>query len=249
MKYADVVYAAPGGAPAGMPTDFSLKGFRVVPLLGATATAADVAAAYASLVVRVSRASQSRSLSGVTPICIDDDVAIPGPDWIRSPGFSALSLQNGQAGVTYRVWWAEDCLEMVDAATPPYLNGFTGAGASAAAPAAVTVSQLANSPANIPTLAGDGVLIPAGAKGAHAIASAQAAATILGAGSLVWWRYSQFLGRWAETTQQDALAGGRRDCATVEQLTNGPAGDRLYVEARNVTVSAGANLDVLLVIH
>lgn len=249
MKYEDVVYA---GAPIGptLPSGFGLKGYRVVPLMTAGETIADVVAAYTPLVVRTSRASQSRSLSGdPTAGGINDDVAVNGPDWVRSPGFNALLIQAGQAGRTYRVWWAEDCFEIVDAASPPYLDGFVGAAASVAAPVAGSTSQLANSIANIPTLAGDGQLLPAGVKGCYAVASAQAAATILGPGAIVWWRYSSYLGRWAETTAQDALSGGRRDCATAEQLVNGAPGDRIFAEARSVTVSAGANLDVLIVFY
>lgn len=249
MKYADLVYAAPGDAPAGMPSTFPLKGFRVIPVLGATATIADVIAAYASLVVRVSRGSNARQISGVAPVGINDDIAVPGPDWIRSPGFNALNLQGGQVGVTYRVFWAEDCYEVMDPGTSPMLPGFVGAGAAAAAPIAGTTSQLANSVANIPAAAGDGQLLPSGVKGCYAVASAQAAATILGPGSIVWWRYSSYLGRWAETTVQDALSGGRRDCATAEQLMNGAPNDRIYAEARSVTVSAGANLGVLIVFY
>jgi hypothetical protein len=231
-----------------MPTTFPLKGFRVVPILAPGSTVADVAAAYAALVVRVSRNSQSRSLSGLN-IGVVDDVAVPGPDWIRSPGFAALSLQSGVVGVTYRVWWAEDCFEMVDTGTAPYLDGFITPAPTSSPIVAVTsqvgpagaLTQLRGSAAgNIPTLATDGLALATGHHAAYAVLSAPAAATLSG-GLLVWWRFNSIVGRWGETLIQEAFATGRRDAAGLEQLIQAlNLGDRLYVEARSVTHSSGA---------
>lgn len=253
MKYADVVYAGAPIAPAGLPSTFGLKGYRVVPVLIAGATVADVLAAYSGLVVRTSRASQSRSLSGdPTAGGITDDVSVVGPDWIRSPGFNALLIQSGQVGTTYRVWWAEDCFEIVDAASPPYLNGFSGPSAVIASPlrsnigpAGAGTQASASAAANKPSSATDGLAVSAGHRGAYATVSVQAAATIsaIGAGAtdgLVWWKYNSAVGRWAETLLVEQIQIGARDAAGLEQLlsTCNP-GDRVYVEARNITASAG----------
>ena len=255
MKYADVLYSGAPIAPAGLPGGFSLKGFRVVPLLSAGATVADVAAAYASLVVRVSRSSQSRAISGIDPYAVVDDVAVPGPDWTRSPGFNALLIQSGQAGVTYRVWWAEDCLEMVDAGTSPFLNGFTGAPTPAsltptttAVGPAGTTTQAQSSTANIPSLATDGVAVPAGAKGAYAVLSGAVGQSVTFA-VLVWWRYNATLARWIETGVQESPALARRDVMGVEQQLGVSGGsERVFVEARSCTLSAAGNMTVSLVV-
>lgn len=258
MKYADVGYA---GAPAvvpGLPGNFGLKGYRVVPILGATATATDVIAAYAALVMRVSRASQSRAISNdVAGYNVVDDVAIPGPDWVRSPGFNALTIQNGVNGVTYRVWWAEDCFEIVDAASPPYLNGFVGPGSAVGAPNSVLIGPSgavtqtpASAAGNKPVLATDGVAIPVGVRGAYATISAVVGQTLSApAVGLVWWRYSFQLSRWCETEIQQTFPSGARDAAGVEQDVKAMfPGDRLYVEARSCAVSGGATIVVSLTV-
>lgn len=252
MKYSDVVYAAPGSAPAGMPSTFPLKGFRVVPVLAATATVAAVIAAYAALVVRVSRSSQSRAISGVAPFAVTDDISVVGPDWIRSPGFSALTLQGGVVGVTYRVWWAEDCYEVVDPGSSPYLNGFAGAGASAANSAtavvgpASAVTQFQESTNNIPSLSTDGIAVSPGQRGAYAVVSAAAAETMISV-TVVWWRYVASLARWAESAIQEAPPAGRRDVYGSEQLVVACLpGDRLYAEARDAVASGDGDLVVTM---
>lgn len=254
MKYADVVYAAPGDAPAGMPSQFPLKGFRVVPILAATATIADVLQAYESLVIRVQRSSNARQQSGVAPVGITDDVSVVGPDWVRSPGFNALSFQSGRVGVTYRVWWAEDCYEVVDPGSVPMAYGFSGGGSSSAVlnqqaavgPAgAGTQAQL--SAANIPSLSTDGLVIPPGTKGALATIAAPVGQTINAAGALVWWRWVAALSRWAELAVQEVVPVGRRDAGGAEQFVLACyPGDRLYVEARNVGATGAGGLVVTL---
>lgn len=259
MKYADVVYAGAPISPAGLPTEFSLKGFRVAPVLSAGATFSDVVAAYASLVVRVARSSQSRSISGVTPVGITDDVSVVGPDWHRSPGFNTLQLVSGQVGVTYRVWWAEDCLEMLDPGALPAMEGFASGGIPAqltpnytnVGPAGAATQALAST-ANIPSLSTDGVALRAGTKGMYAVVQAAAGQTITVAGQLVWWRWSGGVGRWIETAVQEVPPTGRRDVMGAEQLVMVAGGvggnnERVYCEARNVNASGGANLTVTII--
>lgn len=258
MKYADVVYAGVPIAPAGLPSDFTLKGFRVVPILGAAATVADVAAAYAPLVVRVSRNSQSRSLSqpAGTSSAVVDDVSVVAPDWHRSPGFNSLLIQGGQAGVTYRVWWAEDCLEMLDPGSSPFLNGFSAAGSSTPSNLGVqsvqvgpggTSVQAQSSVANIPTAAGDGYALRSGAKGFYAVLTAPAGQTINGTPTLVWWRYNSLLSRWVETGVQESPPTGRLDVMGVEQSCQVAGGsERVYCEARNCSATGAGNLTVTI---
>lgn len=254
MKYADVVYTAPGDAPAGLPSLFPMKGFRIIPILPATATVADVIAAYSGLIVRTQRGSMSRSLSQITPVTVTDDVSVVSPDWQRSPGFNALSLQGGRVGITYRVWWAEDCYESMDPGSSPYLNGFAGGGASGAVvtfqspigPAGAP-TQAQASAANIPSLSTDGIAIMPGTKGAIATLTAPVGQTINGTPTLVWWRWNASLARWQETAVQEVPPIGRRDVAGAEQfiLACYP-GDRLYVEARQCGATGAGGLVVTL---
>lgn len=256
MKSQDIVYV---GAPIGpaLAAEFLMKGYRVCPVLGAGATIADVVAAYAPLRVQVTRNSQSRALSGLTPGVVDD-IPINGPDWVRNPGYNLLLITAGQVGTTYRVWWAEDCFEIVDAATPPYLNGMapgTPTGSSTA-PAFVgpagAVTQLPASAANIPTLATDGLALPGGARGVRASISAVVGQTLAALGAttaIVWWRYDALVGRWQETEAQNSYPVGRRDASTVEQvIATAATGDRIFPEARQVAVSGGATLQIGLTV-
>lgn len=255
MKYADVVKTGANDPVPAMPTTFPLKGFRIVPQLGGAATAADVQAAYASLTVQVTRASQARSQSN-EPMGVTDSVAVDGPHWFRSPGFNLFLITGGQVGVTYRVFWAEDCKEIVDVATPA-LPGYSGGGSSSsslllqsvAVGPAGAVTQAQSSTGNIPSLPTDGVEIRDGMSGAYAILSAPVGQTINGTPTLVWWRYSQGLSRWVETAIQEAPPIGRRDVMGVEQqvLCRGIAGERLYVEARSCTATAAGALEVTMV--
>ncbi len=252
MKYVDVVATGGSDTPAGMPTGFPLKGFRIIPILIAGATIADVIAAYAPLVVTMLRSSNARAISGIAPVGITDVIAVPGPDWIRSPGFSAMTLV-GQGGTTYRVFWSEDCYEVMDPGTSPMLNGFAGAAASIASPLRANIGPAgagtqtsASAAANKPSSATDGLAVSAGHRGAYATVSAAVGQTIsaIGAGAsdgLVWWKYNSAIARWSETLLVEQIQIGARDAAGLEQMlaTCNP-GDRVYAEARNITVSAGA---------
>lgn len=253
MKQALVAVAALPAAVAGFPTDFASKGFRIIPVLASGASRADVEAAYASLKVTITRNSQARAESGVTPYNVSDVLSVVGPDWHRSPGFGAISITNAQIGVSYLVQWAEDCLEMVNV-LPPALPGFgevttptATASTTTIGPGGAATQTQASAAGNIPTAATDGVEIPAGIVGAYADIEAPAGQTLSAVTEgLVWWRYSAAAGRWRETTLQEVIVTGRRDAGGLEQSVKGKAGDRLYVEARNVSTSGAGALTVRL---
>lgn len=259
MKYVDVVKT---GAPdaVALPA-MSIKGYRVVPILGPGATTADVIAAYAPLVVRTSRNSANRQQSALVPFTVTDDVSIVDPSWQRSPGFNGMFIQAGLLGVTYRVWWAEDCYESVDTGATPWLNGMNGGIGGSSAPTPVvnsgligsggSATQTRNSSSNIPIVATDGIAIPPNAKAAYfAIDSKNGAETLTG-GSVQWWRYVALLGRWVKTGLVETIPTGLRSAMNVETpaLAYYP-GDRLYAEALLVTATgAGTTLDVACVIN
>lgn len=252
MKSQDLVYV---GAPIGPALDplFNMKGYRVAPVLAAGASAAEVVAAYAPLRVQVTRNSQSRALSGLTPGVIDD-VPVNGPDWIRNPGFNLLLISAGLVGTTYRIWWAEDCFEIVDAASPPYLAGLAPGSPPTAYSQqligpALAVTQLANSLAgNVPTNAADGIAVPRGASGAYVAVDAGVGATIsamVATSGLFWWRYVSSMARWCPLELAESYTVGGRTCAGMEQaLAACRPGDRLYVEARSFATSTGNPLEV-----
>lgn len=252
MKQFDVSGVFPQTVP--LDASFGMKGYRIIPILTAAETEADAVAAYAALQIDLVRNSNSRAQSGSAP-GITDTLNPPGPDWVRCPGFNQMRIVTGQAGRTYRVFIAEDCYEVVDAASPPYMNGFMGGGTSGSiSPTTTSIgpggagTQTQNSAAgNIPTAAGDGVLIPPGIKGAYVDVEAPAGQTISAVTTgMVWWRYSAAKARWGETSLQEIIATGARDASGIEQAVNGKAGDRLYVEARSVATSGGGALTVRL---
>lgn len=246
MQSEDVVFNGVPVAPTLMAPQWPAKGLRIVPVIPG-ADAAAIAAAYELLTIQWQRGSQALSLSGISPPTVTEQFPINAPDWIRSPGFNQLFITGGQVGVTYRIWWAIDCLEMVDVGSPPYLDGLTpGTGGGSYVPTLgrATAAQAQNSTANIPAAAGDGVAIahPSSggysSRGIHADVAAPAGQTITG-GLIVWWRYNSALAAWCETGVQETLPTGRRYVATADQLVAGYPGDRLYAEARSVITSGG----------
>jgi len=161
------VYSVDVALPlAGAPVDvvaaggaFAPVGYRVVPLLTAAATLSDMVKVYSELQAMVTKASPN-FLTGTT-----ETSAVAGPDWARTSGFGRLQLVTGVngAGLTYRVWIATDCKEMVDPVMP-MMYGFSAAGATPGATVAapLEVEHLLAAP-TLPAAAGDGVSI-AGAK-------------------------------------------------------------------------------------
>lgn len=248
MKYADLVFAGAPIGPPTMPTAFPCKGFRVVPILAAGATAVEVLAAYAALTVTVQRSSVARQNSNVVPVGITDTYAVTGPDWVRSPGFSTLLITGGQAGVTYRVTWAEDCYEVLDVAAPPYLNGFQGPGA---APSPSTTSTTGSSTTQAQASLAN---IPAGAVGIDVSGKAGVALNLVApatqtftGGDVVWWRYDAFSATWCQTGIVESVPTGFRGAALGDkELLVTPANTRLFAELRNVTCSGAGNVTVNL---
>lgn len=233
MKVADLTTGQSLPITAGI----QAKGFRVIPVLASPASPADIEAAYANCEVLVTRLSTAvyQSGNGSGPAGVTDTYRIAGPDWVRSPGFGALIL-SGQIGVTYRVWWAEDCYEIIDPVEPFYPGLTPSSTGMVVNAASYTAAQ--SSTANIPSAGSDGVQIPgtsdrlyyewrsstlsaagsatvslrATQQAALAIVSAGSGQTVTAGGTGVWWRYTAALGRWAETQLQDlGMPGGRRD--------------------------------------
>lgn len=247
MKAEIVTYSGAPIGPTQMPTQYPCKGYRVVPLLAAGATAAEVIAAYADLTVQTKRASTSKQMSGMDPTTVDD-LPVRAPDWIRSPGFSQLIITSGLNGTQYLVYWAEDCYEVIDVGDPPYLAGFQGPGAgpspSPGALVTYTNAQAQASTANVPAGA-VGVLLTS-QKGLACTISAPAAQTITG-GDAVLWRFDSTTGRWCKTGYVESLPTGVRDVALSDKLltVNGP-GVRFFVELNNVTCSGAGAVTVNL---
>jgi hypothetical protein len=168
-------YVATGGFDVvALPTGIQPSGFRIIPVLAAGSTWAALVAAYATLKARVVKQTQN------FPSSVTEDQYVPGPDWVRSPGFGALSFQ-GVAGITYRIWLATDCKEMVDAVSPA-MTGFGGAAAGGGS--VTTTTTTVNFTATAPSAVGDGVSI-AGARAIKASwKAANAGATLNAAGSV-----------------------------------------------------------------
>lgn len=157
MYSTDVAFA---GVEVAVPLNLGSRpavGFRIVPVLGVGATAADVRAAYKPLQVKVRKASDS------FPNGVEEQHYVAGPDWHATSGFGSLKISAGLNGTTYRVWVATDCkeLEFVDT---PYYEGFDAGGALAGgALDAAVVTTHAAALGTKPAAAGDGVSL-AGAK-------------------------------------------------------------------------------------
>jgi len=243
MKSYDVLKTAATDA-VGPANIFPLKGYRLIPLLPAGSTLVDVVAAYEALQVTIERSSAARASTGVAPGVVDV-VPVPGPDWVRSPGFGSLALSGGVVGVTYRVWLAEDCME-ISQAVEPYATGFLPNGAGATIPQVTQYAAAQAVATNLPATVADGLAVPAGAKGALAMLSAPAGQTITGA-QLRWWRWDATLAAWVLTAITEAPALGVEHVMGSEQplLVAGDA-SRFFVEALNCTASGAGALTLTL---
>lgn len=246
MFSVDVAYA---GAPvdafnaSGAGPNIQALGFRVIPVLAAGATQADLAAAYANLQVRITKATKN------FPTGTIETMAVAGPDWLAAPGVGRVEIINGLNPTTYRVWVATDCKEM-EFVTAPVMNGFAGGGASPGAGSSTFANENQNLTAAAPTAAGDGVAIG----GARAIrlsyTAANAGATLNAAGKALCYWYSSALTRWVRCPEldYDFAAGG---VTPVQPAGTGPApfvlafnaaGSRIQWVSSAMTVSAGTQV-------
>jgi len=104
----------------------------------------------------------------------------------------------------------------------------------------LSYAATANSTANVPSAITDGISL-IGVTGIRTTVSAANGQTLSGAGTVVYWCWSDVLARWAESAEvsytQDV--SGRRDASFPNEEIRVSQG-RIFVEARSVTVSAGA---------
>lgn len=221
-----------------LPASIQITGFRIIPVLASGASWGSLASAYATLEARMTKQSFPNFIAGVV-----EDIFVPGPDWIRSPGLGALSFR-GVVGVTYRIWIATDCKEMKDAVWP-VMNGFAPGGTVGGSGTVTTTATTENLTGTAPTLGSDGVDITAARSIKVSIKAANALATLNAAGSLKAYGYSTGGTRWVRIPELDYVPTE----ATVEPLAIGPAPFTIFFGVGRVawvpnalTVSAGTQV-------
>lgn len=195
----DIVY---GGAGVDVPlnqggvTLQAATGFRVIPVLALGGSGSQMQAAYAGLTATVKKQSVNFNPG------VDEIHKIPGADWIRSPGFGALTLTGGVNGVTYRVWIATDCKEMKDAVIPS-MYGFANGDAGTSGGTLTATNQTQNFTAAAPTVVGDGADITAAKAVKVSVRPATAAAILTAVGVLKCYSWSTNLARWVRVPELD----------------------------------------------
>lgn len=228
---------------AGAGPDIPVVGYRIIPVLPAGATQADLLAAYNALTVRVTK--QSTKFPGG----VQESQYIAGPDWQAGVGIGRIEIMSGLNPTTYRVWLATDCKEMEFVETP-VMNGFAGAGASPGGGTNVATSENQNLTAAAPTAAGDGVVITGARAVRLSYKAANAGATMNAVGRSNGYWYSSTLARWVRCPELD-IDWAAMGAAPVEPAGAGPApftlafnasATRVQWVATGMTVSAGTQV-------
>lgn len=208
MRSDDYVPAG-GGFTVTIPTGIMATGFRIIPVLAASATPADMVAAYA-LITNVAMKKGTQNF----PTGVTENMLLSGPDWIRSPGLGEIIVTV--AAGTYRVWIATDCKEMMDA-VPPFMNGFPSSGTSTGG-TNTTTATTKNFTGTAPSAAGDGVDITNAKAVKVSYKAATAAATLNAVGSVKVYGYSTGASRWVRMPDLDYVPTE----AVVEPMAFGP---------------------------
>lgn len=194
-------------------------------------------------------------------LAADEKLSVPAGAWISIMAVSAgpypvaVSLEgDAGAGTVYlagpsRWQWpaggalscAVACYVTLASEAELLPDGGVG-GVGVAAETSYTAAQ--SSTVNIPSAPTDGIAL-AGRRSVRATVSAPAAQTVT-AGTVVWWNWSDALGRWAESPTQETPPTGRRDVSGSDQLV-GAAG-RVFAEWRSGTCSGAGSATITLTV-